>query len=227
MSIEEEIYSKLVEQFGIGEICIKKYRTREEITWLQFIEAALKFKTLELYAFCGFSGKDTFNTYFRREFYSVTSFRNKRCWSTCLLDLISKRVCSSCKEIKPLIYFSSNIHNVSGLRSSCRDCDCTHQKEYYLTNKYSVRKYQKNYFENNRYIFNAKNAKRRAAKLQATPKWADLEKIKEKYRTCPEGFHVDHEIPLQGELVCGLHVHENLQHLSAHENLSKGNKYEP
>lgn len=67
-------------------------------------------------------------------------------------------------------------------------------------------------------------AKRRANKLNATPKWADLQRIKEIYDNCPEGYHVDHIIPLQGYNVCGLHVETNLQYLTEKENLSKGNK---
>ena len=61
----------------------------------------------------------------------------------------------------------------------------------------------------------------------ATPLWSNLSKIKEIYLNCPKGYHVDHIIPLQGELVYGLHIPENLQYLTAEENLKKRNKFKP
>jgi hypothetical protein len=79
--------------------------------------------------------------------------------------------------------------------------------------------------------FNA--GKRRAARLRRTPAWADLGAIKAVYvearrRTVETGIshHVDHEIPLQGELVSGLHVHNNLQILTGSENSRKKNRFE-
>ncbi len=70
----------------------------------------------------------------------------------------------------------------------------------------------------------ATNAKRHAAKMHRTPPWADLDAIRAFYEGCPAGHHIDHKIPLQGELISGLHVLENLQYLPAVENLSKGNR---
>ncbi len=67
-------------------------------------------------------------------------------------------------------------------------------------------------------------AKRHTAKLHRTPPWADLEAIEAFYVARPAGHHVDHKIPLQGKLISGLHVLENLQYLPAVENLSKGNR---
>lgn len=70
-----------------------------------------------------------------------------------------------------------------------------------------------------------------ARKLNAMPSWADLEEIESIYlkarkMTKSTGIkhHVDHVIPLRGKLVCGLHVHGNMQVLTAFENQSKGNK---
>jgi hypothetical protein len=82
----------------------------------------------------------------------------------------------------------------------------------------------------------AYEAKRRSTKLQRTPKWLtnnDIKVIKGFYsiaamltRENKEPWHVDHIIPLQGELVSGLHVLNNLQLMRGIDNISKNNKYE-
>lgn len=82
----------------------------------------------------------------------------------------------------------------------------------------------------NQYKRTALENKRRARKLDATPKWLSEEQIKEiekVYYTSSlstEPTHVDHIVPLQGKNVCGLHVPWNLQILPATENLKKHNK---
>lgn len=115
-------------------------------------------------------------------------------------------------------------------------------KNYKLSNKNKISNYNKKYKKLNPEVYanftqerkNKKKfyaSKRRGFKKRATPQWANLNKIKEIYLSCPEGMHVDHIIPLKGinefkeHVVCGLHVEFNLQYLSAEENLLKGNKY--
>jgi len=79
-------------------------------------------------------------------------------------------------------------------------------------------------------------AKRRAAKLQRTPKWLSVddfwlmeqayEVASLKSKATNIAWHVDHIFPLQGELVSGLHVPTNLQVIPWFDNLSKANKFE-
>lgn len=99
----------------------------------------------------------------------------------------------------------------------------------YRKDKYEERKefnslrMKKHYLENKGY-YKDKTNKRRAIKLRAIPKFANLDKIREIYKNCPKGYHVDHIIPLNNPIVCGLHVEWNLQYLSAKDNCSKSNK---
>jgi hypothetical protein len=76
--------------------------------------------------------------------------------------------------------------------------------------------------------------KRRAAKLVATPGWADSEKMFDVYlaammKEYETGIphHVDHIVPLVSDIVCGLHCEANLQVLTQYENLAKNNRVWP
>lgn len=81
---------------------------------------------------------------------------------------------------------------------------------------------------------NAITAKRRASILKATPRWLSVSQLKEIEQFYVEsrelswlsegGLRVDHVVPLQGEIVCGLHVPWNLQIIPTVDNLKKGNK---
>lgn len=81
----------------------------------------------------------------------------------------------------------------------------------------------------------AKHALQRRSSLeQATPQWADQEKIRRIYEmrdiaTAMTGIqhHVDHLVPLNSDRVCGLHVENNLQVSPALDNISKGNRSWP
>jgi hypothetical protein len=74
-----------------------------------------------------------------------------------------------------------------------------------------------------KYLYNTLARGKRVRKQ--TPKWANRKQIAEFYKNCPKGFHVDHIVPLKGKNVCGLHVIENLQYLTATENKKKSNKF--
>lgn len=90
------------------------------------------------------------------------------------------------------------------------------------------------YLRSPAHIENAKGAFRRALRVQATPAWVDLVAIKEIYKAAGAiseisgvPHHVDHIVPLNSKVVCGLHVPWNLQVIVGAENLSKGNKIWP
>lgn len=87
---------------------------------------------------------------------------------------------------------------------------------------------------NNQDKVNAVLAKRRAAKKNAAPAWANKFFISEAYclaklRTEMTGYpwHVDHIVPLTHPLVCGLHVEHNLRVVPGVVNQSKNNRHWP
>lgn len=121
-----------------------------------------------------------------------------------LLGLYEYKWCGRCKQVHPFENFRKNKRMKYGLNAYCKKC----------------------HLETTASTQSGRQSEYRCSKLSRTPTWADLDKIKEFYNNCPDGMHVDHIIPLQGKLVSGLHVHNNLAYLSEHDNCSKGNKFD-
>jgi Na+-translocating ferredoxin:NAD+ oxidoreductase RnfC subunit len=69
--------------------------------------------------------------------------------------------------------------------------------------------------------------RRRQTQLSLTSFDHERDKMIEIYRNCPNTHEVDHIIPLNHPLVCGLHVVSNLQYLTRRENRSKSNHWAP
>jgi hypothetical protein len=93
--------------------------------------------------------------------------------------------------------------------------------------------YHRKYRQENKSTVNALSRAYKARKIKRTPSWANEQVIRAFYEEAARleqetgiKYHVDHIIPLQGELVSGLHVENNLQVIPANENLSKSNHYE-
>jgi hypothetical protein len=134
-----------------------------------------------------------------------------------------------------------------------REAIALYLKEYQERNKDSIVSYRKSYWSTNRdallvrqrekYAQNAvtrrtASSRSRAARAKRIICWGkeadELTRLREVelHELCVrmEGdtgvkFHVDHMIPLQGSLVCGLHVWNNLQAIPRELNQSKKNKF--
>jgi hypothetical protein len=81
---------------------------------------------------------------------------------------------------------------------------------------------------------NRRTKEYQAKKLNAIPTWNERFIVEEAYelaerRSKAFGFkwHVDHIVPIQSPIVCGLHVHSNLQVIPGADNIRKGNLYWP
>jgi len=107
-------------------------------------------------------------------------------------------------------------------------------KTWRKANLARVRELERRRSKANPHKIRAKAKRRHAIKLKAMPSWLTAEHkqqiadIYEQAVLCEQltgvKHHVDHEIPLRGKNVRGLHVPWNLQVLEARENLSKGNR---
>lgn len=82
------------------------------------------------------------------------------------------------------------------------------------------------------HIYNARYQGREKARLRATPPWCDFQAVLAIYERARRlskqtgvKHHVDHEIPLRGRLVSGLHVPANLRIVPATVNLTKANRF--
>jgi hypothetical protein len=87
------------------------------------------------------------------------------------------------------------------------------------------------YYAKKPHIFRARDAKRRASQVLATPVWADHKKIRAVYAAAARisketgiRHDVDHVIPIKGRKASGLHVHFNLRVIPSKENKRKFNK---
>lgn len=108
------------------------------------------------------------------------------------------------------------------------------RKNYHIAHKDEINAATAAYQKANPAKVNAWQAKRRAAKLNRTPKWLTVDQLKEVESfyalakelqwLANEPLEVDHIVPLQGDNVSGLHVPWNLQILPKSLNISKGNR---
>lgn len=136
-----------------------------------------------------------------------------------MIEMWGLRVCRHCLCVNHLSRFTRDTHGRNGRRLICGSCDSRNVIERAKKNPGSTR---------------ARGAKRRARKLRATPPWANQKYITLFYQIAQEEsilngkeFHVDHIVPLNSKIVCGLHVEHNLQVLPKEKNLSKGNREWP
>lgn len=211
--ITNEILNKLCKDWN--DIAKKKHGKSREITYGDFIYAVIKFNSAkETIEYLNIRGQ-TFNRTIKRCFPDVKLAGGGQTWSHYLLNLANYKRCFKCNSIKCLDDFYKNIKH-------CKKCHSIKNKMYYASRK----DIWDTYYDNNKSDYLARNAARRAIVKQQTPAWADLSAIKEIYKNCPIGYHVDHIIPLKGKNICGLHVQNNLQYLLAENNLKKSNKYE-
>lgn len=160
----------------------------------------------------GYTSAGGINKFLRSTFPSKFdgSYPRGMCYIQFILLHVNKLNCTKCDSVKSITEFHKNHSNTTKHSDYCASCMRGIRKEYYKEN--SAKEI-------------ASNNIRRLQMLCRVPLWADEKAIARIYANRPDGYHVDHIIPINGELVCGLHVENNLQYLTAQENLSKSNKF--
>lgn len=159
--------------------------------------------------------------------------------------------CNKCHLEKPVTEFYKKSTSKDGLFWWCRDCHKSYVKAKYAEayacpefaemERKRVAAYYAKYPEKKTSMWptgakaTANVAKRRSDKLKRTPAWLttdDFWIIDQAYelarlRTQMLGFkwEVDHEIPLRGRLVSGLHVPDNLRVIPKLVNRGKSNRF--
>ena len=165
---------------------------------------------------------------------------------------MTTKTCTGCNLSKPVESFYKNKARYDGFNNYCKSCDSARLKllrlknpevfkassnTWYSNNRDSVLKSRKTYAIENQDKRTALRQNRRAARIKRTPPWAkdimrDYMKLVSKFSkalTKRTGIKqsIDHIVPLQGELVSGLHLPWNIQIISLSENSGKCNKFVP
>ena len=137
-------------------------------------------------------------------------------------------------------YYEANKARIAAVKRAYRAANkekiIANKRAAYLATREVNLAQKREYRQANKGKINFLCAMRKKVVKQRTPMWLspfDRLKIKCYYsvaamlaRNNKEPWHVDHIVPLQGKLVSGLHVPNNLQFLRGVDNIRKKNKFE-
>lgn len=133
-----------------------------------------------------------------------------------------------------LTWYATNKDRALAATRAWKAKNPNYAQEYYQRNKPKINAQQAENHQRAPWKTQERTTRRRRARSTAAPSWGDQSAIREVYALAKfmteimgEPYQVDHIVPLQSPLVCGLHVVANLQVLPASENKSKGNRLWP
>ena len=214
----------VLDKMGVfyDDVLKKKHGSTKEYTYGEVIERILAGQNGAAKNLFPEIGEQTFNRMMKRLFPNTRLNGGNETWKYYLLSIIEHKQCHKCGNIKSYVDYHKDKSSSTGLTSECAGCISIYQKDQY-------RKYydlfQKS-FEKNKHKIRARRIQYNYDRSLRIVPWTESEEINKFYENCPDGYHVDHIIPLKGKIVSGLHVLANLQYLTVEENLRKGNKFE-
>ena len=158
-------------------------------------------------------------------------------------------VCIKCHNKKSRSYARKNKDEAIKRHKDWRDKNREHvrmkSREWKYKNKEKIREWDRDYMKNRggrerrrvyERVYYAKNREKMIAiscaydsrVRNARPSWQEQKEINEYYKDAKsKGLEVDHIVPINSDLVCGLHCVDNFQMLTREENASKGNRHWP
>lgn len=132
-----------------------------------------------------------------------------------------QKLCSRCGLAKPISSFAQRAASKDGLAAACRECINASNRGSYRSNPVAKAQAIERTTRNRKLRFEQEPGYRRAHVLWGStkrrtkiPPWVSINDF---VSVCAladllgEDFHVDHVIPLNHPLVCGLHVPENVR----------------
>ena len=130
--------------------------------------------------------------------------------------------CKICEKEMNKKYYDENQEDILEQKKQYRQENLEEHREkdriYSQNNKERKMEYSRQWRKDNKDKVRAISAKKRFNKKNQTPEYANFELVKLIYENCPEGYEVDHMIPLAAG---GLHYESNLCYLPASINNSK------
>lgn len=213
----------ILDKLGVfyDDIAKKKHGNCPEITYGYLINTIINTPKTSAYKLFPELGEQTFNRMMKRIFPAIKLQGGNGTWCYYLLSIINSKYCYGCNIIKNYDEYHKDTNLSSGIASLCKECKSIKQAGSY---KKYISAHKKSYVRNSGKI-RARNITSKFNRAKRNVGWDSKEALATFYSNCPVGYHVDHIIPLQGELVSGLHILANLQYLPANENLVKGNKF--
>ena len=157
-----------------------KHGSCSAITAENFIKALLTTDTVKEAAINLDIGYQTLNRLIAKVLVPIFGKLNggNQTWKLVILTNAKIKVCGKCYQYLDHSNFSKDSNTFDKLDRNCKVCKSLVNARFYENNKET---YHKSYIQTHLKEYAARNAKRRAAKIQATVGWADLEKIKEIY----------------------------------------------
>lgn len=204
---------------------IGHYKNIKDITGLYFIQSIIRTHNIKEASIDLGIGEQTLNRLIAKILIPKLGRLNGggETWQYKLLEVIGYKRCNNCSSI--LTHEEFYTTKVScRVYSVCKSCYSIENKEQYKTDNTQYL-HKKNY-EKHKDTIKSRNAQYRATRELRAADWADKTELALVYKNCPEGFHVDHFIPLRGVLVSGLHVPENLIYLLPQDNIRKSNSFD-